>query len=331
MNNAPQSPVNAPEKPKNRIDSIRASIMRVLTGFIERIPGVSKLKKPEILDGAGLESLDEDIREYKTASGDKIYAATDKGVDYSKDRNEDRVAVSPRDNMAAVIDGVGGADDGDKAAQFLAESLLKFPNNPVNAVEVASRQMELTQIDKDGGACFASVRIINGDNGQKSVEIAKAGDVKVLIFREGNLIWESKDDSLMQIRLETGTATEDEALYVGGGNIVTNAITADATESNFELQPPVSVQKGDLVMLLSDGVTDNAVPKEIGQLVKQGLGPKQIIQALSSITGRRMENKDDILDATETMGGRDKLGVFSDGFLSRPKADNRGVVIFEIN
>jgi protein phosphatase len=330
------TPASAPVSLLKIVPVNRATAKNTLIGF--SVPQASlapqqieppKLKPSEILDGTGVDSLDEDIREYQTASGDKIYAATDEGINYSKGRNEDRVVVAPAENLAVVIDGMGGMGSGDKAAQFAAEAFVNNPEDLITAATSAGARIKNENLGS-AGACYASARIIQmGD--QKFLEVSKAGDVKVLIFEKDELVWESKDDSLMQIWLESGNITEDKALYTDGGNIVTNAITAESEESNFELQPPVSVKKGDLVLVLSDGVTDNIIPKEIGHLVKQGLSPKQIIQALSGITGKRMENREDILYDTENMGGREKLGVYSDGFLSRPKTDNRGIAIIEIN
>jgi hypothetical protein len=108
LNQLPQPASIRPEHLAPVIRINRVSINKTLTGiWPQALEKPVTLKEPEILDGAGLNSLAEDIREYKTASGDMIWAATDKGINY-KDHNEDRVGVSPQDNMAVVADGMGG-------------------------------------------------------------------------------------------------------------------------------------------------------------------------------------------------------------------------------
>jgi protein phosphatase len=329
-----KKPSNGTENPANKDTSSRWSIRKLLRSLTSRATGTAPEKaeapvsnQPEILDGAGVNSLAEGIREYETASGDKIWASTDEGVDYSKGINEDRVAVSPANNMAAVIDGMGGQDQGDVAAQCVAEAFLKYPDNTINAVQHASELMHLAQIDEDGGACFASARIIDQD-GQKSVEIAKTGDVKALIFEDGKFTFESHDDSFVQVLIDSRSITLEESYYNPYRNIVNKPITPKKFE--IELIKPIPVKKGSFIILLSDGIMDNIALQEIARLI-QGLTPRQIIQTLSDITGKRMANKGDILDKTEAMGGRTDLTKYSDGFLTTPKQDNRGIVIIEIN
>ena len=45
---------------------------------------------------------------------------------------------------------------------------------------------------------------------------------------------------------------------------------------------------------------------------------------------KRMMKADDIIITTQNAGGREKLRAFSDGYLSAPKCDNRGIAILDI-
>ena len=286
-----------------------------------------KLKPSEILDGAGLNSLDEGIKEYITASGDKVWAATDKGL---KDKNEDRVVVDPAYNLAVVIDGMGGMGKGEEAAQLSAESFLQHPDDPVTAAISASNIIKNNEKMGSAGACYASTRIIIDENGKKYLETSNAGDVKVLILRKGKLIFESHDDSYVQALIDSGKITKDEALYHPERNTVTKGISATHENFEFSALPLIPLEKGDLVMGLSDGIIDNITPQEIEEDII-GLKPAEIIHFFSNTTNDRMKNYPYIINDTEIQGGRAKLGQFSDGFLSAPKIDNRGVAIIEIN
>jgi serine/threonine protein phosphatase PrpC len=202
---------------------------------------------------------------------------------------------------------------------------------PLPAAKFASETMKRDNLKK-GGACFACARITDKDGkkyekGQKYVEVAKAGDVKALIFRKGKLIWESHDDSIVQSFIDSKSLEPGGEYYFPGSNIVTKSLSAK--ESEIELLSPMSVESGDLVLVLSDGITDNITPREIEKRIK-GLTPKGIIQLLSGISGTRMANAQEIIAQTDAMGGRCNLEKCSDGYLSLPKPDNRGIAIIEV-
>jgi protein phosphatase len=227
--------------------------------------------------------------------------------------------------MAIVADGMGGHEQGAKAAQILVRTFQSHPDDPNEAAAVASQSMD-TQDVGDGGACFAAVRITE-KNGQKYLDISQAGDVKVLIIRKGQLVFESVDQSLVQELVDKGGLTQDEAQYYPLRNVVENYIGKD--KHNPKIYNPIPLEKGDLVFIMSDGISDNLTPQEIIKLIG-GAKRKQIIQVISKVTGIRMKNYKKIKDETAVAGGREKLGEFSDGFKSDPKPDNRGIAVIEI-
>ena len=369
LNQLPQPASIRPEHLAPVIRINRVSINKTLTGiWPQALEKPVTLKEPEILDGAGLNSLAEDIREYKTASGDMIWAATDKGINY-KDHNEDRVGVSPQDNMAVVADGMGGYGKGDEAAQIAVEAFQDYPEDPNEAAKSASQLMKSEGIGS-GGACYASAKITE-DQGQKYVNISKAGDVKVMIIENGQLIWESHDDSTVQELLDIDDPknpfkiTEDQALYHPSRNVVTNCISSD--KNSIQVLKPMAVNKGTIVLLLTDGVIDNMTPKEIVKKIRGAKG-RQIIQVISNITDRRMRDSEkiaaisgariDIKALTQALSSvqlgaeehkryldlqkkyelykklqeeRIATGSYSDRFETEPKPDNIGMVVVEIN
>lgn len=313
------------------IPTIRRSLDRALTGFKPLSHENAELKASEVLDGKGLNSLAEDIHEYTLRSGDKVYGATDKGIDY-KDTNEDRVGVNPEGNLIVVADGMGGYKHGDIAAQYLTESLLANPDDHLKGLDVCRNKLvkEKDPDKRKSMTCFASVQITEDDTGKKYANILRAGDVKVLIIRNNEVIYKSKDESLTQQKIDKGMITPDQALYDHERNIVTNWVSAYSDNKSIEIPFSKPVQKGDIVLIYTDGISDNIQPDEIITLTK-GKNPEDIIPTISEETGERMENWRKTYELTEEEGGREKLKQFYDGFKSAPKPDNRGVAVIQIN
>ncbi len=283
------------------------------------------IQEPEILDGEGLNSLSEDIREFTLLLGDKVYGATDKGVEY-KGWNEDRVGINPEDNVVIVADGMGGMSQGDEAAQCVVEAFLDWGTNPTDAATCASGLMTTEGIDQ-GGACYISAHITKID-GQKYINLSQAGDVKAIIIRDEQLIFESKDQSYVQHLVNKGAISENEALSHPQRNMVMNAITK--TKHEPRVYQPIPVNNDDIVIIMTDGISDNIQSDELLTLIK-GKSTKDIIPTLSEETDDRMKNCEKIKDLTDKNGGRFKLGKYYDGFKSEPKKDNRGIAIIEIS
>ena len=277
--------------------------------------------EPAVLDGRGSNSLTEAMQTYETPSGARVAASTDKGVNYSK-HNEDRAVVDPNEEFIAAIDGMGGEAGGEAAAAILAKALQDNPNDVNKAVKEAQATMRAQGI-KEGGAVFASAKI-RETGGRKFLDIAHAGDAKVMVFdKHGNVKFETMDDSLVEIQVAMGQKTKDQALYSPDRNIVDNPVTAtgncDIRTSSVELKP------GDRVAVMSDGISDNFTAKELGSMIT-GRSTEKAISAVSRATENRMANADNIINNTPD---RAKSGVYADGYKSTPKRDNRAFIVMD--
>ncbi|MGH2564886.1 MAG: hypothetical protein ACRDE5_10245, partial [Ginsengibacter sp.] len=90
--------------------------------------------------------------------------------------------------------------------------------------------------------------------------------------------------------------------------------------------PKIAVEPGDFVLLMSDGISDNFTAGEIALKVKEGLSTKELFFWLAETSGQRMKN----FEAIEEVSHRKTDGVYSDGYKSKPKPDNRALAIIEI-
>ena len=91
---------------------------------------------------------------------------------------------------------------------------------------------------------------------------------EVIAHRDGQLAQLTHDHSYVQELVDCGTITVEEAEHHPQKNIITRALGVDyRLEPEFTTAP---LQKGDILLLCSDGLT-NAVPKEqLEQLLRTG-------------------------------------------------------------
>lgn len=120
--------------------------------------------------------------------------------------------------------------------------------------------------------------------------------------------------------------TEDAALYDSARAIVLNAIYPK--QGTVKTYAAIPLQQGYRVLLFSDGIGDNLTDEELARLVPpHHVSAQDAFSLLSDITSKRMAEKDEIEAKT---GDRSKVKTYSDGFRSKPKEDNRALVIMDI-
>ena len=91
---------------------------------------------------------------------------------------------------------------------------------------------------------------------------------RAYLYRDGRLAQLTHDHSYVQELVDCGTITVEEAEHHPQKNIITKALGVDyRLDSEFTTAP---LQKGDILLLCSDGLT-NAVPREqLEQLLRTG-------------------------------------------------------------
>lgn len=282
-----------------------------------------RVKEPVILDGENVESLADALHQDTTSLGDAITAGTDRGE--GKKKNEDRIVINAEKNFVAVIDGVGGYGDGDKAAQVLAENLVRSTDDIDAAAEQA--MMEMRAFHPKCGAVFISAKVML-DRGKKYLDICQSGDAKLFVIDEkGKVVYETKDESIVQKLVDDHVISEDDALTHGMRNVIGNQIRAypeHKDEGKVTHLPRVEVRSGYRVYMYTDGVGDNLTSAEIAKNAGKRMTADQAAGLLADITAKRMRNSEAIEKA-----GRSN-GVYKDGFRSRPKRDNRAIAIIDI-
>lgn len=183
-----------------------------------------------------------------------------------RENNEDACFVIPSHDVYIVADGVGGNRSGEVASRTAVSEIAEFVNSGdldkrETAEEIFSFFYEALDVANNcifhigcenqanrGMATTAVVAYIRGD----SAYISNIGDSRAYLFRNNNLNKITTDHTYVNELISKGLITEEEAENHNQKNVITKALgTESLAEPDFYR---VSVAKGDILMLCSDGL-----------------------------------------------------------------------------
>jgi serine/threonine protein phosphatase PrpC len=158
-------------------------------------------------------------------------------------RNEDRIFLQSKTRTFWVVDGIGGYNQSEEAAQILAEVVLEESEkgtleDVASVHERAFRVMQARGFSSGWGACYACVSI-----SESEAHIFWAGDVSSVLFREGFLMHRTTPTPI-------ANAPSSFGIWI-------------ATESR------VSIQENDIILMASDWFWDNIDMTELKSLIQE--------------------------------------------------------------
>ena len=127
---------------------------------------------------------------------------------------------------------------------------------------------------------------------EHTLYFANVGDSRLYLIRD-EIQQLSRDHSLVQEMVRLGGINQEEAKYHPDKNVITRAIgVKEDVEVDFFQH---RLQKGDTVLMCSDGLTDMLDDDEIFRIVKSG---RDIVETAKELVEKANEN-----------GGKDNIGI----------------------
>jgi serine/threonine protein phosphatase PrpC len=190
--------------------------------------------------------------------------------------NEDSMLVRPEMGLWAVADGMGGHAKGDVASQMIVETLRKVHEGTTLArciddiedriIEVNARLLEKAK-ESAKRITIGSTLVIMLAYDRYCVYIW-AGDSRLYRLRGGRLSRITTDHSQVELYIEQGLISRDEAHAHPHGNMITRAVGAmDELHLDMGIQ---EMESGDRYVLCSDGLTKHIPDLELQDQLKEG-------------------------------------------------------------
>jgi protein phosphatase len=232
----------------------------------------------------------------------KPYAVSEKGYRLN---NEDSIFPSPEavgsnQKLFLVCDGVGGEEKGEIASSMTCDyfstyfsSMLKEDPSP----EFIQKAVQYTEAHFDAyisehpeaqGMATTLTMLYTGANG---VTLAHIGDSRIYQFRNGEILYQTEDHSLVNSLVKAGIITPQEADTHPKKNVILRAIQGTAGHAEADVAILQDVEPGDYFFMCTDGVMENLSNETLASIFKEPLASEVIKDIImESCDGKTHDN-----------------------------------------
>jgi serine/threonine protein phosphatase PrpC len=196
--------------------------------------------------------------------------------------NQDRAAVVVADDAALmmVFDGMGGHADGARAAEtglavvqdlFMGSRLPIFDPQGFLYMALARAHDEVVGLGKQVAVDFrprATCAICLIQEG--GAFWAHIGDSRIYQVRDGRVLTRSRDHSHVEVLIQEGAITEEEALDHPMRNFVECCIGGDAPVPDMSITARKALLPGDVLLACSDGLWSGLTDEDMAQIGQPG-------------------------------------------------------------
>lgn len=207
----------------------------------------------------------------------QVIGITDRGL--KRAANEDWLGErkTPNGWVAVVCDGMGGHVGGATASHIAVETILDFLSSEYfedariaigKAIDKANSaiQQKATLEPELQGMGSTCVLLIVRDG---KVYIGHVGDSRIYLIRDHRIHQLTKDHSYVQMLVDMGEITAEQAEHHPRKNEITNALGIPQMQPATVMQNPIEPQAGDCFLLCSDGLSGMVESKTIEHIVSQ--------------------------------------------------------------
>ena len=229
----------------------------------------------------------------------QAWGLTDPGMIRSENQDEYRIVKISREQLLAVVcDGMGGAKSGNIASRIAAEifceevkrsSRTGMKQERINALltgalELSNKavyEQSLLGEEYKGMGTTLVAAFVQKD----TVTVINVGDSRLYLCTMEGIRPITVDHSVVEMMVRRGEITREQARNHPGKNLITRAVgTEPDVESDlFQLQ----VEKGQAIVLCSDGLSNTMSDQEILFEVVHGINRQDCCQRLVRISNYR--------------------------------------------
>lgn len=220
----------------------------------------------------------------------------------ARERNEDSFGYLSGDfgSLFIVCDGMGGSAGGELASKTSVDTILGHFDNvpefytPYKELQSAFarangriRQIASETSGYDGMGSTAVAALVIDDQ----LVIAHLGDSRIYLFRNKRLYQLTKDHSLVQTMVEKKQIKASKAANHEQKHIITKAL-GPRSSATAEVSNTVQLYNGDIILLCTDGLTNEVTEREIKSIIK-----KNSLEKAAQM----------LVDAANAAGGHDNI------------------------
>ena len=229
----------------------------------------------------------------------QAWGLTDPGMVRSQNQDHYAIVKLGRDQLLAIIcDGMGGARSGNIASQMAVEVFVeevkrttranmkpdRIDNMLEQALEMANEAVyEQSQLSEEYRGMGTT--LVAAFFQKDQLTVANVGDSRAYLFNKDGVKSITTDHSLVELMVQRGEITREAAKFHPGKNLITRAVGTEAKVSSDLYH--LKLNKGDSVLLCSDGLSNVMSDQEILFEVIHGVNKNDCCQRLMNIANYR--------------------------------------------
>lgn len=208
---------------------------------------------------------------------------------------------TPGELVCVLADGAGGHGGGDIAARLVVEHLLQaFSEKPTHdgqALEDLVRHINQNVIAArvpatERANMHATVVSLVIDFMHHQASWAHAGDSRLYWFRNGRILTQTRDHSLVQSLVDAGLLAADQARTHPKRSELRSALGIDGAALLVDHSgQPRPVDAGDVFLLCSDGVWEHVTEQCLEDTLRDAATPRAWLAALEQAVGAATRDK----------------------------------------
>jgi PPM family protein phosphatase len=224
----------------------------------------------------------------------------------SRAENEDRLGIERCGEYCCLVlsDGVGGRDDGGRAAQLVVERILAgFRSRPpTDAGDLAELVMDAhdaiitdrrrRSLPDSRSNMHATVVVLCIDSAKRIAFWSHVGDSRLYLWRAGRLEVITRDDSALQAVLDAGLVDPADAHRIPNRNVLMAAL-GSSPEALPHVSAPCELQAADVYLLCSDGWWNALDAQRMSALLETAASPQEWLDAMAAQALQRADPHQD--------------------------------------
>ena len=199
-----------------------------------------------------------------------------------REDNQDRAAIIVSDDavLMMVFDGMGGHSDGARAAEtalkvvqelFTAARMPIFDPQGFLYMALSQAHDEVVEIGQEQAVDFRPRATCAACLVQEGGAFwAHIGDSRIYLVRDGAVETRSRDHSHVEVLIQEGAITEEEARDHPMRNFVECCIGGDAPVPDMSLTSRIPLREGDVLLACSDGLWSGLSDDDMADIAKPG-------------------------------------------------------------
>jgi protein phosphatase len=205
--------------------------------------------------------------------------------------NEDRLCADPDTGLFLVVDGVGGQNAGQVAAQIVRDCILEFvretkddddktwpfgidpalspAGNRLRAAILVANRNVAQRLEEDESLTGMAATMAGALIGTTHAVVGNVGDARAYLLRRDKLLQVTLDHSWVAEQVRAGTLDATAARAHPMRNLVTRAVSGDP-QLNIDIVE-FEIRNGDVLILCSDGLHSMVTDDEICRILVSSL------------------------------------------------------------